>query len=60
MSNTIILADLLMKEVVRNLDKSASIFPIANQAFTGDLRQQGNTVVVQTLPSFDMDLKQTT
>ena len=59
MTNTIIVKDLLMKDVVRNLDKKASIFPVANQQYTGDLKQQWDTVTVQTLPSFDMDLGQT-
>ena len=59
MSNTIITKALLQKEVIRNLDKKAVIFPVANQAYTWELRQQGDTVSVQTLPSFNMDLGQT-
>lgn len=59
MANTIITVALLQKEVNRILDKSASIYPIANQAFTGELKQSWNTVTVQNLPSFNVDLGQT-
>ena len=59
MSNTIITANLLQKEVIKNLDKKAKIFKIANQNYTGTLTEQWNTVTVQNLPSFNMDLGQT-
>jgi hypothetical protein len=40
MSNTIITANLLQKEVIKNLDKKAKIFKIANQNYTGTLTEQ--------------------
>lgn len=55
MSNTIITKELLQKEVTKNLDKNASIFPIANRQYEWELKKQGQTVTVQQLPSFDMD-----
>lgn len=55
--NTIVLKDLLAKELIRKLDKKASIFPIANRAFEWTIKWTWtDTVSVQELPSFDMDL----
>ena len=59
MANTIIVANLLQKEVIKNLDKKAVIFPCANPAYTGELKEKGTTVEVETLPSFNMDMGQT-
>jgi len=56
MANTIITKDMLMKEVIRKLDKKASIYPLANRAYEGELKRQWQTVTVQEYPSFDMDL----
>jgi len=56
MANTIITKDMLMKEVIRKLDKKAVIYPLANRAFEWELRRQWQTVTVQEYPSFDMDL----
>lgn len=59
MSNVIITVALLQKEVIKNLDKKSKIFQIANQNYTGELKQQWDTVTVENLPSFNMDLGQT-
>ena len=59
MTNTIIVANLLQREVIKNLDKKSVIFPCANPAYTGELKEKGTTVEVETLPSFNMDMGQT-
>jgi len=50
MANTIVLKDLLMKETIAYLDKSLVVAKHANRAYTGDLKQKGNTVSVQIFP----------
>jgi len=50
MANTIVVKDLLQKEVIRKLDKNRVISAWANTKYQGDLREQGDTVTVQTFP----------
>jgi len=50
MANTIITEALLQKEVIRLKDKKTIIKQIANTKFEGQLKQQGDTVSVQTFP----------
>ncbi len=55
MANTIIVANLLQKETIRLLDKKVVIAPIANGAYTGQLKKQGDTVEVETFPNVKFD-----
>lgn len=48
--NTIIVKDFLMKETIDLLDRKVVVAPRANRAFEGQLKQQGDTVTVQTFP----------
>ena len=50
MANTIITEALLQKEVIRLKDKKTVIKQIANTMYEGVLKQQGDTVSVQTFP----------
>lgn len=59
MAFTSTLVALLQKDVIRNLDKKTVIFPFANRKFEGELRQQGDTVTIQTLPSVAWNRGQT-
>jgi len=56
MANTIITTPQLMAEVIRKLDKKASIFPLANRAYEGELRRMWQIITVQEYPSFEMEL----
>lgn len=49
-ANTIIKENLLVKETIRLLDKQFVILPWANTEFEGEIKQQGDTVSVQTFP----------
>ena len=51
MANTIITKDLLQKEVIRVRDRKTVFLPYVNQDYTGELRQSGDTVSVQILPT---------
>lgn len=51
MSNTIIRPTIFAKEVVRNRDIKNVFYKYTNSDYTGDLKQAGNTVTVQTLPT---------
>lgn len=53
MANTIITKDLLQKEVIRVRDQKTVFLPYVNQDYTGQLRQAGDTVSVQTLPTLN-------
>ena len=50
-SNTIIKENLLAKEVVRLLDKQFVIMNWANTMYEGEIKQQGDTVSIQTFPN---------
>lgn len=50
-SNTIIKENLLAKEVVRLLDKQFVVMPWANTMYEGEIKQQGDTVSIQTFPN---------
>lgn len=50
MANTIQTEALLQKEVIRLKDKKTIIKPIADTKYEGQLKQQGDTVSVQTFP----------
>lgn len=56
MANTIITTPQLMAEVIRKLDKKASIFPLANRAFEWELKRMWQIITVQEYPSFEMSL----
>lgn len=49
--NTVILVDLLQKETIRLLDEKLVVTPRANRAYEWQLKQQGDTVRVQTFPN---------
>jgi len=49
--NTVILVDLLMKETIRLLDEKLVVTPRANRTYEGAIKQQGDTVRVQTFPN---------
>ena len=49
-ANTIIKENLLVKETIRLLDKEFVILPWANTDFEGEIKQQGDSVSVQTFP----------
>lgn len=49
-NNTIIVKDFLVKETIDLLDRKVVIAPRANRQFEGQLKQQGDTVTVQTFP----------
>lgn len=49
-SNTLVKVDLLMKEVIRLLDTKAVVFPWANRKYEWQIKQQGDTVRVETFP----------
>ena len=51
MANTIIKVPLLEDEVIRLLDRKTKVLPWANRQHEGALRQQGDTVTVQTFPN---------
>ena len=53
MANTIITAALLQKDIIRHLDKNYVIAPWANRKYEKDLKEQGDTVTVQTFPDLD-------
>ena len=53
MANTIIVANLLQKEIIRYLDKNRVMTPWANRKYEKDLKEQGDTVTVQTFPDLD-------
>lgn len=50
-TNTIIKENLLAKETVRLLDKKFVIMNYANTEYEGEIKQQGDTVSVQTFPN---------
>ena len=50
MANTIILKDFLVKETIDLLDRNMVVAPRGNRQFEGQLKQQGDTVTVQTFP----------
>nr|DAE96021.1 MAG TPA: Major capsid protein [Caudoviricetes sp.]DAY11452.1 MAG TPA: Major capsid protein [Caudoviricetes sp.] len=49
-ANTIIKENLLVKETIRLLDKQFVILPWANTEFEDEIKQQGDSVSVQTFP----------
>ena len=51
MANTIVLENLLQKETIKLKDKLTVIKQVANTKYQGDLKQQGDTVTVQTFPN---------
>lgn len=51
MANTIIVPEIFAKEVIRNRDQKNVFFNYVNSAFTWELKQQWDTVHVQTLPT---------
>lgn len=50
-TNTIIKENLLAKETIRLLDKKFVIMNYANTDYEGEIKQQGDTVSVQTFPN---------
>lgn len=50
-NSTIIKESLLAKEVTRLLDKKFVIIPWANTMYEGEVKQQGDTVSIQTFPN---------
>lgn len=51
MSNTIIVPEIFAKEVIKNRDIKNVFYKFVNSDYTGELKQQGDTVTVQTLPT---------
>jgi hypothetical protein len=51
MANTVIEPILFSKEVIRNRDIKNVFYKYTNSDYTGELRQAGDTVTVQTLPT---------
>jgi N4-gp56 family major capsid protein len=51
MANTIIRPTIFAKEVIRNRDIKNVFYKYTNSDYTGELKQAGNTVTVQTLPT---------
>lgn len=51
MANTLILRDLLQADVERELEKQMTIKRFCNRQYEGELKQQGNTVVVPIVPN---------
>jgi len=51
MANTVIVPEIFAKEVVRNRDIKNVFYPYVNSAYTGELKNAGDTVHVQTLPT---------
>lgn len=51
MANTVIEPTLFSKEVIRNRDIKNVFYRYTNSDYTGELRQAGDTVTVQTLPT---------
>lgn len=51
MANTIIVPELFAKEVIRNRDIKNVFYNYTNRDYTGELRNAGDTVTVQTLPT---------
>jgi len=51
MANTITMENMLLKEIMRHLRQSAIILPHANTKYEGELKKQGDTVTVQTVPT---------
>ncbi len=51
MANTIIIPTLFSKEVIRNRDIKNVFYKYTNSDYTRELRQAGDTVTVQTLPT---------
>lgn len=51
MANTVIEPTLFSKEVIRNRDIKNVFYKYTNSDYTGELRQAGDTVSVQTLPT---------
>jgi len=59
MSTTVVVKDLLMKEVIRLLDKDLIIAQMANTKYEGELKRQGSTVSVQTFPNLNLQYGKT-
>ncbi len=57
MPNTIISPTLFAKEVIRNRDKKNVLMKYVNTDYTGELKQAGDTVTVQILPTLTMTPK---
>lgn len=51
MANTIITPAIFSNEVIRNLDRETVFLAHTNRAYEGELKQRGDTVRVQTLPT---------
>lgn len=51
MANTIITPAIFSNEVIRNLDRDTVFLSHTNRAYEGELKQRGDTVRVQTLPT---------
>ena len=51
MANTVIEPTIFSKEVIRNRDIKNVFYKFTNSDYTGELRQSGDTVTVQTLPT---------
>ncbi len=51
MANTIITPQIFSKEVIRNLDRETILLGHTNRGYEGDIKQAGDTVRVQTLPT---------
>ena len=56
MANTIVVSDLLQKETIRHLDKRLIVNRWANRKYEGALKQQGDTVRVQTFPDIEINV----
>jgi len=54
-NQTIIVENMLQKKIIKLLDKLLIITPTANRDFEGELRRQGDTVIVQTVPNVDFN-----
>jgi hypothetical protein len=51
MANTIITPQIFSAEVVRNLDRETVFLAHTNRSYEGELKNKGDTVRVQTLPT---------
>lgn len=51
MANTIIRPTIFAKEVIRNRDRKNVFYPYTNSDYEGELKQAGDTVTVQVLPT---------
>lgn len=60
MANTIMSPQIFSKEVVRNRDQKNVFMNFVNRKYEGEIKQAGDVVNVQTLPTITMTAKSIT